>query len=51
MSMNFINKLPIPQETKERYPVSSSAAASSAAASAAASAAEAGAAAAGKRNA
>ena len=27
MSMNFIHKLPIPQETKERYPVSSAAAA------------------------
>ena len=31
MSMNFINKLPIPQETKERYPVSSAAAACKAA--------------------
>ena len=31
MSMNFINKLPIPQETKERYPVSPSAAACKAA--------------------
>ena len=27
MSMNFIHKLPIPQETKERYPVSAAAAA------------------------
>ena len=27
MSMNFITKLPIPQETKERYPVSDAAAA------------------------
>ncbi len=31
MSMNFIHKLPIPQETKERYPVSEAAAARKAA--------------------